>query len=875
MSLLKQGGAFKTSDFLFLSLGIAGFLLFFLTYGSHDPRSAIDTTMDLESDLSVSIQVLDSLGYEAGDYASVSEFRSNRRLLDTLQHRLGRRNLIKSISDSTYPDIHPYYWESRFVKEGGSADRADSELEEALSGKREIALRLDGKGRWIELVNKDQVFPSNNVNRAALIYAFRSDSTLQLWKSVSDTTWNQILSFNMDSGYEAENMDDADRAAGKPMPPHEYSGEELRRLGHYYLEKSGWRADMMQLQDIQVKPVRSRIAAELKYTRKQQVFGQPVTLNMMLLPEGSLISMEADYTRIKEREGLPGTLELAHIFAIFLIGIGAMVLFYLRMRARVIDTRPALVVSIIAGLIVPATIFLEEVGNTTFFTGNPGGIHFLQLALRMGFTGAFSSVGFFIAFALGDSITRQHWPEKLNAYDYLRQGMFFNKPVGETLVRSGILAGILCGLWSITLFFFPNLFFEISDPFLHYKATWTPLYLLLDNAWFSLLMVVLIFLVIGSQIYARTDNRWLAAVGMVLAAGLMKPAMQEFGPAGPEFVLFSLLGAGLSYIFLKWDFLTLLLTHFLFLGFLQTSGGWIVEGSPDVYVFGIFCFFILALMGAGAMFIGMGREQHALPAYVPEYVEELAQEERIKQELQIARQVQQSFLPVRTPELKGLDIAALCQPAFETGGDYYDFIPLDDHRIALAVGDVSGKGVPAAFYMTFTKGILHSLCRETDSPAELLKKANRLFVDNARKGTFISLVYGIIDMKEMTFTFSRAGHNPVIHFDARREEVTELQPGGLGIGLTREAYFDNNIKEVKLPLSSGDILMLYTDGIVEALSSNRQFYGSDRLTAVLKEHRHRTSKEILTKLSDDVVDFIGTAKQHDDMTIMVIKLNKH
>lgn len=276
----------------------------------------------------------------------------------------------------------------------------------------------------------------------------------------------------------------------------------------------------------------------------------------------------------------------------------------------------------------------------------------------------------------------------------------------------------------------------------------------------------------------------------------------------------------------------------------------------------------------GALAYVRGKDERALRRYVPEYIDELAQEERIRQELQIARKVQQSFLPVKTPDIEGLDIAAFCKPAYETGGDYYDFIRLDEHRIALTIGDVSGKGIQAAFYMTFIKGVLHSLCRETDSPAELLVKANRLFYDNADKGTFISLVYGIIDLEQQTFTFARGGHNPVIRINAETGAVEELRPDGLGLGLTRHALFDNNIEEIRLNLCEEDLLVLYTDGIVESLNETGYAYGNDRLVSLLKRKKEKRSAEILSALFTDVTSFIGRAEQHDDMTVVVVRFNR-
>ncbi len=250
----------------------------------------------------------------------------------------------------------------------------------------------------------------------------------------------------------------------------------------------------------------------------------------------------------------------------------------------------------------------------------------------------------------------------------------------------------------------------------------------------------------------------------------------------------------------------------------------------------------------------------------------MAQEQRIKQELQIAREVQQSFLPVKTPEFEQLELAAICKPAFETGGDYYDFVRLDEHRVAVLVGDVSGKGIQAAFYMTFVKGVIHSLCREIDSPAEVLKKTNYLFCQNAPRGTFISLVYGIIDVRKKTFRFARAGHNPILRVSANNGEVEELRPKGIGIGLSRDGSFEKHIDEVELSLCENDLLVLYTDGIVEALNEQGKFYGTKKLNNIVNSSKSGSAQNVLVSLSEDVRSFIGNAKQHDDMTAVVMKM---
>mgnify|MGYP000588996627 CR=1 FL=1 len=297
------------------------------------------------------------------------------------------------------------------------------------------------------------------------------------------------------------------------------------------------------------------------------------------------------------------------------------------------------------------------------------------------------------------------------------------------------------------------------------------------------------------------------------------------------------------------------------------------EGSPDAAIapVNISIFILAGLYGLAAWV--WGTDTRELPSYVPEYIKELAMEERIKQELDIAREVQQSFLPKVTPQLSDLDIAALCEPAYETGGDYYDVIKLDENRIAVTIGDVSGKGIQAAFYMTLVKGILHSLCHEVPNPSELLGKVNRLFYKNAPRGTFISLIYGIIDVRQRTFTFARAGHNPILHWSPNNS-LHEHQPCGMGLGLDEGELFDQYIEECTIELKKDDVFVLYTDGVVEALNPMREPYGMERLGSLVTNYATYSAREQLQFLNKDVSRFIGRASQHDDLTLLVIKMNQ-
>ena len=569
----------------------------------------------------------------------------------------------------------------------------------------------------------------------------------------------------------------------------------------------------------------------------------------------------------------PTPWQVLRMLLVFLFALAAVIVFFFRIRSRAIDTQSALVVAVVMGLAVSTLILLGSVNNVDLFSDSSDWFDSIILLVQIGIGGALASVGFFMLFALSDSITRQHWPEKLLTYDYLRRGMLFSKPIGSAVLQGIALGLILTGIWALSIWLIPSLYVQVGYVFLDGNVAWPPLFLVLQVLAFSLIVSLSVFLVVGSQVYAQTKNIFVVSLATILATGVIMSLIILVGPSLEQFILGCIVGVVLTFIYLKWDFLTLFLSLFTFLALTASSSGWLIEDSPDWYMFISLIFLLLLLLTGGIVAMFKGKEEGVLPKYIPEYVEELAQEERIKQELEIARGVQQSFLPVKMPKIEGVDIAALCKPAFETGGDYYDVIRLNDHQVAITIGDVSGKGIPAAFYMTFTKGMIHSLCRETDSPGELLIKANRLFCENAKKGTFISLVYGILDIQKKTFTFARAGHNPIIKVNSKTGEAEELKPVGLGLGLTKEAPFEQNIKEVELSLTADDILVLYTDGIVEALNTTNKFYGNKQLVNSLKEHLSKSSSEILHHLVADVSNFIGTAKQHDDMTVMVLKIN--
>lgn len=247
--------------------------------------------------------------------------------------------------------------------------------------------------------------------------------------------------------------------------------------------------------------------------------------------------------------------------------------------------------------------------------------------------------------------------------------------------------------------------------------------------------------------------------------------------------------------------------------------------------------------------------------------------ERLSNELEIAHQVQTKLLPKSVPDVKGYSFAAICEPAKEVGGDYYDFIKLRKDKIGVVIGDVAGKGLPAAIYMTLTKGIFQSYSENNYSPKDVLIKINKLIYKIIESGSFVTMFYGIIDFSENKFTFARAGHEQPVYFNSNREEIKTLKTVGMALGLEQGHVFEEKIEEATVALNKGDKIVLYTDGFTEANNRLNEEYGKTRLLDFANENRALESSKFLELLHEDVKNFCHGADQFDDMTSIIIERN--
>lgn len=253
-------------------------------------------------------------------------------------------------------------------------------------------------------------------------------------------------------------------------------------------------------------------------------------------------------------------------------------------------------------------------------------------------------------------------------------------------------------------------------------------------------------------------------------------------------------------------------------------------------------------------------------------LEQSIEKERLEKELDVAREIQRKILPEKNPCLEGISISSVFIPAFEVGGDYYDFFKLDNNKIGFIIADVSGKGISAAFIMAEIKGIFESLCKILSEPREILIKANEILLNTLDKKTFVSSAFGVIDIDKNKLNLARAGHCPLLMI--RDGEASNLKPSGLALGISHTDFFSETLEEISLDLKEQDIIVLYTDGITEAKNFELEDFGEKQLEKIIVENSRSEPDEISTEVIKQVTLFSQSLAQYDDITLVILKWNK-
>ncbi len=477
----------------------------------------------------------------------------------------------------------------------------------------------------------------------------------------------------------------------------------------------------------------------------------------------------------------------------------------------------------------------------------------------------------FSAWGIGESSARAQWPEKLFTFDAASHLKFFNEKVGASMLRGYAFSGILLGVYAV------------SHPVFHLYAVHigssTPL-----DSYLPSIQAIADSLAIG--LFCETLYRFgvlsffgkrRIVAGIIVSAILFVPSMFYDLPYGEyrisSRILLSLaLSGAMIFLFLRYDFLTVLVTSVLF----NLAHNLIpIFGSEAAYFeWNSAIAVVILFIPVAVSFVALWRKQHFQLSVdlMPKHIRRITERERMARELEIAKNVQTNLLPRATPSISHFEFGGMCIPALEVGGDYYDFVQMRDGKIGIAIADVSGKGLPAAIYMTLTKGALQASAEDQPSPRKVLSKINSIIYRSISRGTFISMIYAVVDTTTRNVRFARAGHNPLVFFSTDNDSAKLFTPSGIALGLDNGEKFDSTLEEMEITLKPGDVLVFYTDGFSEAMDQRANEFGEERLVELIESTRHLPVEEMLRKIESGVRKFVGNAAQHDDMTMVAIKV---
>ncbi|MBU1932103.1 SpoIIE family protein phosphatase [Patescibacteria group bacterium] len=257
-----------------------------------------------------------------------------------------------------------------------------------------------------------------------------------------------------------------------------------------------------------------------------------------------------------------------------------------------------------------------------------------------------------------------------------------------------------------------------------------------------------------------------------------------------------------------------------------------------------------------------------LQGYMENLRRTTAEKERMEKELEIGRNIQQSFLPQSIPQIEGFDLAATNMPAMEVGGDFYDFIPVAKDKLGLAIADVSGKGISAALFMALSKTLIRTSAVGNPDVASAIKQANKLILADSKSNMFITLFYAIFSPKEMSLRYVNAGHNPPILLREGSGDPILLETKGIALSVIE----DIELEEGEVKLAKGDVVVLYTDGVTEAINEKEEQFGEERFIRAIKENHTLSAQDIIEKVQHEITIFTKEQPQFDDITLMVLKV---
>jgi len=799
-------------------------------------------------------------------------------LLDSLHLAYGREETIRLIREHGVP---AYYWDVDFFpsidSEGeGPNVRVGSSFEEDNERRATVRLTLDGRP-FHTTVNASFV-SGGSLHDGALRTLVADSLRYALFDSVGADRWTFRFDDQPGRPRGRFQADIRDLNAPPSVRPF-YLRPEARvllnqadasALARFHVRGTFFDDQPARVDSVTTSGAGGRATATVHVSSVDSSLGRRFRAAIEVAPTGELLNLEPSF--VQEQGGswprpsdVPETVQLVMFVVLSLV---AFIVFLRRIRHQLVDVG----VAFRDGALAAVATYVALVGAVLDEVALGFSLELLMILLGLALPALAAGVLIFFLSGAANSTARDAWGEKLQTMDLAREAYIRNVPVGRSMLRgTGVGLTIVAFLCAGLILAPPELIEHSGDPLFYASVVpGMPLLLAAVSQIFAVLFLTYAAVLgVAALLKKRTSSPFVLIGGVAVVLLLARYAPLELGLGPITYPFLASIGLLVGWTLWRFDVLTVFIGLFSAGLLWDLAPAWVVPGTPEFASTLLAFLFIGAMAGVGALGVSGGRTTEDLPLVVPEYIQQVARKERLERELELARSMQMSFLPRSTPRIEGLDIASVCLPAYEVGGDFYDFFPLDAHRLAFAVGDVSGKGMEAAFYMTLMKGMLQSLMLNGTAPANVLSRANELFRRNAARGTFMSMALCVLDVERRLLTFARAGQNPLL---VRRSNGLEtIKPLGLALGLADAALFDVSIEQVDVLLEPGDLFVVYTDGVTEAMNPRRELYGEDRLAAMLTDRRGSAS-EVMHHIVGDVRTFRRAAPSHDDMTLLVARL---
>ncbi len=368
-----------------------------------------------------------------------------------------------------------------------------------------------------------------------------------------------------------------------------------------------------------------------------------------------------------------------------------------------------------------------------------------------------------------------------------------------------------------------------------------------------------------------------ALAGFAVAAGItFSRGSSDFGPLLRSSLLFAevvgctaLVSARLVFPFYaRLPFVLRVVLQILTLVVGTVAGSAVIFAAQPLYLLANYRLVAVIVLINAVLAVFVGTLLHtydAMRRQLEANFRSLRVKEALEREVEIAREVQRELLPRGVPVVRGLELAGICIPAIGVGGDYYDYLPLQDERIGLVIADVSGKGIPAALLMAGLQASVRSLALPGVPPCEINRRLNDMLHQSTSASRYATLFFGLYDPQDRSLHYSNAGHFPPIHLGAHG--TAYLSQGGLPIGLMPSSLYGEGRRELGL----GDLLALYTDGVVETPNATGEEFGSARLVEILTRQKDASLADMLARVIEAVDGWSGGGPPHDDVTLVLAR----